>query len=140
MPPRRPAAAPPPVARCRFAAAVIGAAALAAAGCGCGKEHGDPVLWLDGTTVGNQYESSPLAGPWLYFPGGRRYRLVHALGRVPTEVTAYLSFEQDDPANFTTSAGNSALFEQVTDEYVDVHNDGCPDFFVRVVASVPAEE
>jgi len=136
----RPTAAPPPVARRLVAAAAIVAASVATTGCGCGKEHGDPILWLDGTTVGNQYESSPMAGPWLDFPGGRRYRLVHSLGRVPTEVTAYLSFEPDDLANFTTSAGNSALFEQVTDEYVDVHNDGCPDFFVRVVASVPVEE
>jgi len=135
---RRAAAAPPPAAR-RLAAGFGAAAALACAGCGCGKEYGDPVVWLDGNTVGNQYESSPMAGPWLDFPGGRRYRLVHDLGRVPTEVTAYLSFEANDPANFTTSAGNSALFEQVTDGYVDVHNDGCPDFYLRVVASVPVE-
>jgi hypothetical protein len=65
-------------------------------------------------------------------------RLVHSLGRVPTEVTAYLSFEADSPANFTTSSGNSALFEQVTDSYIDVHNDACPDFYLRVVASVPS--
>lgn len=138
MPSRRPTAPPPPASR-RLAAALGAAAALACAGCGCGKEHGEPVVWLDGNTVGNQYESSPMAGPWLEFPGGRTYRLVHALGRVPTEVTAYLSFEPNNPANFTTSAGNSALFKSVNDAYVDVYNDGCPDFYLRVIASVPVE-
>jgi hypothetical protein len=114
--------------------------AFATTGCGCVREHGDPIPYADGATVGNEYASSPIAGPWLPFPGGRRYRLLHDLGRAPTEVTAYLSFDAEGRGNFSTATGNSALFTQVTDSYVAVYNDSCADFFLRVVASVPAGE
>ncbi|MBN2196636.1 MAG: hypothetical protein JW751_27740 [Polyangiaceae bacterium] len=111
---------------------------LGLAGCDCDKERGDRIVWLDGTTSGNVYESSPIHGPWLDFPGGRRYRLVHDLGRTPTDLQAFLSSDEDGD-ELTPSVGNTTLFEGVTDAYVDIHNDSCPDFYLRVVATVPAE-
>lgn len=105
-------------------------------GCDCNKESGEPIVWLDGLTDGTQYQSTALDERWLAFPGGRRYRLVHGLGRIPHEVHAYLAFD-DTPQDFSAATGNSALFEEVTAEYLDIHNDACPDYYVRVVASGP---
>jgi NAD(P) transhydrogenase subunit alpha len=104
-------------------------------GCGCGKENDRTVVYTDGLVVGTEYQSSPVEGPWLHFPGGRRYQLFHRLGVEPTRYEAYLGFEEHDPSEFTIGTGNSARFREVNDEYLVVENDTCAGFYLRVVAS-----
>lgn len=108
-------------------------------GCGCGKEYDRVVVFADGLVVGGEYQSSPVEGPWLHFPGGRRYRLIHHLGAQPTRYEAYLGFEENDPAEFTIGTGNSARFREVNEEYLVVENDTCAGFYLRVVASAPSD-
>lgn len=83
------------------------------------------------------YESAPVNGPYLDFPGGRTYRFVHRLGGVPTP-TAYFSFDEyPSSAGFVEASGNQATFTAVTAEYIDVRNDTCSDVRIRVVADNP---
>jgi len=107
------------------------------AGCGCGRESGRTIVYADGTAVDGEYQSSPVEGPWLHFPGGRRYQLVHHLGATPSRYEAYLGFEEW-PADSTTGSGNGARFHEINDEYLVVENDTCASFYLRVVASVSA--
>jgi hypothetical protein len=93
---------------------------VALGGCGCGKEYDRTFVYADGLVVGNEYQSSTLEGPWLHFPGGRRYRLIHHLGARPTQYVAYLAFSETgvEPGEFSTGSGNSARFLEVTDEHL----------------------
>ena len=96
-------------------------------------------MWYaDGTVEGLEYQSSPIEGRWLHFPGGRRYQLVHHLPARPTQLAAFLSFDEDPPRDdFTLGTGSIAVFEEVTDETITIHNDTCAAYYLRVVASVP---
>ena len=110
------------------------------ASCGppCETANDDPVRVTEGTVdaSGTVYESSTWAGPYLHFPGGRRYQLEHHLGRAPTMVTTYLSFDQEPMpgGNASESAGNQAVIERVDDEIIQVRNDTCAEFWLRVTA------
>jgi len=109
--------------------------------CDCGREDDDPVYWAGGTTHGYTYESTGLHDTWLHFPGGRRYRLLHELRATPISVSVYLAFVQhplpeDAGGNISAATGNVALIEAVTDEYIQVRNDSCSNYYVRVVAEV----
>ena len=119
--------------------AVMGLGAWGLIGCDCGREGGDPVEYAGGTTVGNRYESSELYGTWLHYPAGRRYRLHHSLPQPPDEILIYLGFEEhplrpDAGGNISPSAGNAALIEAVEDDVIQIRNDTCSDYHVRVVA------
>ena len=120
-------------------AALAALALLCQPGCDCGREGIDPVYYAGGITSGNRYESSSLYGTWLHFPGGRRYRLLHELPSAPTDVSVYIAFREDPlPGNVSRATGNVALIEAATDEYVQVRNDTCSEYYVRVVAEVGA--
>jgi len=97
----------------------------------------DPVVYTSGTTRGAVYESAPPDGPFLYFPAGRTYRLVHGLGVVPTGYQSYLAFD-DQPGSFVESAGNQMTFDEWTATHVDVRNDTCSDVYVRVLLWAPS--
>lgn len=118
--------------------------ALGVGGCGCGKEEGVPIVFEGGTVEGNEYQSSPVTGPWLHFPGGRRYQLIHRLGRAPTRFEAFWAFNEYPQArereSLTLATGNAAVFEEVAERGLTIHNDTCTEFFVRVVASVPVQD
>jgi hypothetical protein len=121
---------------------VIGLLALLsgiAAGCGidCETADSDPVRFEGGLTRGSLYETSGWEGPFLHFPPGRRFQLMHRLGTVPAEVKTYLAFSSRGPAdgsNATESAGNQVVIEVVNDELIQVRNDTCADFHLRLVA------
>jgi hypothetical protein len=111
-------------------------------GCPCGRED-STVAYQGGTADAGTYQSSSWQGPWLHFPGGRRYLLAHHLGRTPATVTTYLSFKEypgaggnpdDKPGNASQAAGNEALIEQVDAVNIRVRNDTCSDFYLLVVA------
>lgn len=88
------------------------------------------------------YESAPVEGPYLVFPGGRTYRFLHGLGSAPRSYSAFFAFDEypysaDSPSGTVVGAGSQATFEAVTDTYVDVRNDTCSEVRIRIVASHP---
>jgi hypothetical protein len=116
--------------------------ALLLTGCPCGRED-STVLYRGGTADAGTYESSSWPGPWLHFPGGRTYLLVHHLGQTPASVSVYLSFKEspgpgnnpDEPGNASQAAGNETVIERVDANNIQVKNDTCSEFFLRVVAT-----
>lgn len=116
------------------------ASSFAPAACSppCETSESDPVRVTGGTAdpSGTVYQSSAWEGPYLHFPGGRRYQLEHHLGRTPTIVTTYLSFDENPipGSNVAESAGNQAVIEAVDDEIIQIRNDTCAEFWLRVTA------
>ncbi len=115
---------------------------LVAPGCGsnCDQSDEDPVTYTEGTADAtlSVYETSPWYGRWLHFPAGRRYQLVHHLGRAPYQYETFLSFHETqstDSFNAAESAGNQAVVEDVNDEYIQLHNDTCAEFYLRLTAT-----
>ncbi len=116
-------------------------------GCGAGCDRtpgGPPVQWSGGTTdkVHQTYESAPISGPYLDFPGGRTYRFFHGLAGVPQNVIPYFSFDAyptppDNPGGLVIGAGNQATIEAVNTTYIDIRNDTCSDVRLRIYADAP---
>lgn len=109
-----------------------------ASACGCGKEHGPAVVFTQAVTDWGEptdgvYHSSPAGRPWLFFPGGRKYRLAHGLGRAPETVDGYFG-DQEHPTEWTPASGDAFLVLDATEAYLDVWNDTCAEFYLRVVA------
>jgi len=121
------------------------AIAVMCSGCmgdACNRNSDDPPVPFHGglTSSSNQdYITSLPEEPYLDFPSGRRYRLFHDLAGVPTLIVPYVSFSPTpvlDDSGFTISPGNQTVIHRITDEYIDVENDTCTHFYLRVVASV----
>lgn len=121
-------------------------AAWALVGCDCGSEEDNPPVVYVAKDAVHQgvYESSPVLGKWLYFPGGRRYRLYHGLGVVPKIYQADLAFSEyssspeatpDGGISSASAAGNSVSWEEINDRYIQVGNHTCAWFYLRVVAT-----
>ena len=128
---------------------LLGLALLAvslASGCGNECKTDDPdvdVRYDGGTLAGGVYQTSGWEGPFLHFPPGRRFVLLHGLGSTPADVQIYLSFssqglDPDAGRNLAPSAGNQAVIEAVTANEIQVRNDSCSEFYLRVVATAPS--
>jgi hypothetical protein len=107
----------------------------------CGRNSDDPPTeFSDGLTSNSAtlYMTSEADAPYLDFPSGMRYRLLHELLNTPSLIVPYVSFSAtplSDGSGFTISPGNQTVINAVTDDYIEVENDTCTDFFLRVVAS-----
>ena len=87
------------------------------------------------------WASNPWQGEWLPFPRQQYYIFdIQALaGRTPEQITPYLS-GQHDPANggnFTIGSGNLAILQNIGPNRIDIRNDSCSDYFLRLVLTVP---
>ena len=103
----------------------------------CNTAESDPVRHSGGSVSdGTTYATSPWEGPYLHFPPGRRFQLEHHLGVAPPVVLTYLAFDERPlpGGNTSESAGNQAVIELVDDEIIQVRNDTCAEFWLRVVA------
>ncbi|MBX3218874.1 MAG: hypothetical protein KF795_00050 [Labilithrix sp.] len=127
--------------------ASISAAALIAPGCyGRNCEGGTEVFGVDageGRMIDeNRWESGPMDGTWLWFPRQRYYIFdVRAFGgRVPFNPTAFLS-ASSNPAtnggNMTSGSGNLTLFRSMSANRIDIQNDSCSDYYLRLVVDLP---
>lgn len=127
----------------------------------CDREGGERLVYRGGNTSegGEFYESNALDEPFLYFPSGRRYELVHGLRTRPADFRAYLAFREcplsesvrnpggapsctpidarSGGSGFAEGSGNEAIFEVRDDETLIVRNDTCAEFYLRVVATTP---
>jgi hypothetical protein len=138
---------------------VVSALATACLGEECDRHRGDPLEFRGGNTLGDDqyYETGSLDQPFLHFPAGRSYALVHGLHQAPSEFHAYLAFAEcplskserrpgapprcapidaeSGGGGFSEGAGNEAIFEVRDDRVIVVRNDTCAEFYLRVVAS-----
>lgn len=110
----------------------------------------EPICFSGGDTVDGVYMTSGWDGPLLYFPGGEFYQLRHGLGAIPQVVIPYVAFNgegitteagqggdaegEERPGALAPATGNQAEIKRVTDEYVEVMNGSCVDYWLRVVA------
>jgi hypothetical protein len=133
----------------RFATVALVVMSLTACTESCPRESEDtPKRHTNGTTSADRtfYQTNDWKAPFVDFPAGRRIALVHGLRDVPIELRSYLAFDEHPfPKNgngfVAESAGNQVLIEDVNDEYVQVRNDTCEHFFLRLVAStVPGDD
>ncbi|MDF2691882.1 MAG: hypothetical protein K0S65_265 [Labilithrix sp.] len=124
----------------------ISAAALIAPGCygrNCegGVENFGAEPGQGGMIDENTWESSPMDGTWLWFPRQRVYffDIPPLGGRVPKLVVPYVAASpqpQINGGNFTVGAGNIALLSGVRANHVDIRNDTCSDYYLRLVLLV----
>ncbi len=117
-------------------------------GCGSDCEKTNPeneVRYKGGSVTAGctEYETSGWAGPLLHFPPGRRFVIEHRLGRVPVSLDTYLSFSErglSDANNVSESAGNQLVIETVDATVVQVRNDSCAEFYLRLVAHASSDD
>jgi hypothetical protein len=69
---------------------------------------------------------------WLEFRGCSKYEIEHPLGRVPTLVVGYTSFEQDGSFS-TLGSGNSFVIEESSASTVTIRNAQNQVFYLRLV-------
>ncbi len=116
-------------------------------GCGsCERTGYDAIDFSEGSVVGDVYQTSPPDGLWLHFPAGRRFRFQHGLGVVP-EVSAYVAMNErpmpsgarppESVGNVSEAAGNEVIIERQDANVVQVRNDTCAEYYLRVVARRP---
>ena len=100
----------------------------------CAQISDAAVRYTDGHTSqnGRYYQSSTVDEPFLRYPAARVFQMDHGLASAPSGWNVYLSFAANGKPQ-TEAAGNSASVV-VTDEFIQVKNDTCADFFVRVEA------
>ena len=102
----------------------------------------EPLNYCGGEITGDTYRSASWNGELLAFPGGQFYRIHHRLGVIPSGIQLYLSFNAggvtpgsngDYVGSIAQAAGNQAEIKRVTEEYVDIVNGSCIDYFLLAV-------
>lgn len=97
-------------------------------------------------TDADTWESSPLYGEWMEFPGQRNLGLRPDFGgRVPDWYVAYISVARSPQSlepdatrqGFSVAAGNAAIFNWVGPNSIDVFNGTCANYYIRVVVHAP---
>jgi hypothetical protein len=85
------------------------------------------------------YETSGPDEAHLNYSAGAQYRIYHQLGGRPMSVELWVSFSATgiDGGNEAPPAGNMTEVNAVNDEYIQVRNNTCADYYLRVVASRP---
>jgi hypothetical protein len=85
----------------------------------------------------DMWESNPQDGTWLWFPRERTYvfDIRPLAGRTPQLVQPYLSAvaEPSKTGNFTPGGGNVTLLSFARPNGINVTNDTCSDYFLRLV-------
>jgi uncharacterized membrane protein YgcG len=107
-----------------------------------------PICYSGGEVVDGVYTTSGWDGELLYLPGGEFYQLRHGLGAIPQVVIPYVAFNgngitttegdggagEERPGSLAPATGNQVEIKRVTDEYIEVLNGSCVDYYLRVVA------
>jgi hypothetical protein len=112
---------------------------------GCYGKNCDGVVTTFGQKPGEgkmldtqTWESNPTNTPWLPFPRQQYYifEMRSLGGRTPMFVLPFIS-GQSDGASFTLGGGNLTVVSNQSANRVDVKNDSCSDYFIRLVAVAP---
>lgn len=124
-----------------FVATVLFVLGSSSAGCGpsCPPTErvvDEGVRWSEGAT--RYYQSSGPDGPFLPFEGGTLLRIRHGLGIAPEFVQLTLAFNARPQApgggGYSYAAGNQALVTRQDAEEIDIRNDSCASYYIRVYA------
>ena len=107
--------------------------------CGAAEDRLVPMSELpcSMTSAEGVWESHPLPPIaseecfWVEFRGCSRYEFEHPLGRIPTQVLGYTSFEQDGRFS-TLGSGNSFVIQEASDSTVTVRNAQNQFFYLRL--------
>ena len=88
------------------------------------------------------YASDLWSGPYHHFPPKKRYRFYHGLNAVPRNVETWVGFVkrplgEEGKGNVAEASGNIVIIQDVTPDYIQVRNDTCETFYLRVYASDP---
>lgn len=100
----------------------------------------------EGIRHGNTYLSGPVGGPYQYFPPLRTISFEHGLKGTPYAVQFWVTFSPK--GTLAPAAGNMAELRgpdnddesALNERRIAVHNDTCSDFYLWVVAQLPAVE
>lgn len=89
------------------------------------------------TTVDGSWQSAPFfssATPteWISYPGSATLEIHHGLGRVPSLINVYLSFDENG-TGAGLAAGDLAHIIEVNATTIELSNDTEQDYFARVV-------
>ncbi len=84
-----------------------------------------------------QWQSNPIDGPWLDFPGQRTYTVYFpqpfaSPPEISIEIAADLS---DAQSNFVVGPGNLAQLSAPTRQSITILNPSCAEYGLRVVAT-----
>lgn len=131
-----------------FALVLLAFPGLLACGSSCPRESEDTSKRFSGGTTSpdrEHYETNAWDEPFVDFPAGRRWALVHGLRTTPIELKSYVAFKEkplpEGKKGFVAeSAGNQVLIEGVDEETIRVRNDTCEHFWLRLVASSVPEQ
>jgi len=94
------------------------------------------------------YESTPVHGEWLYFPGNRRFLLEHNLHTTNYNTFMYVAFSShplpgdaavDTAGNAAVASGDVAIVEQVNEDSIQLRNDTCSEQYLYVKLTVPVD-
>jgi hypothetical protein len=130
----------------RAAAPALVALLVVLLGAGCGDPCGDPEdrlvplseLPCNATTAEGAWESHPLPPiddsqcHWLQFRGCSEYEIAHPLGRTPSLVLGYISFDADGSFS-TVGSGNSFVIEEANEQTIKLRNTQNQVFFLRLL-------
>lgn len=120
----------------------FGAASPLAACSTCNRGGQEPIAYSQGLQGTSSYATSSPGGVWLHFPPGRRFRFAHGLGTDRLAVHAWLavserplpeSASEEEVGNYAEAAGNTVVVERTDAEVVQVRNDTCAEYYLRVV-------
>ena len=116
-------------------------ALLLSAVCGCSStsscnRDAELVKYQGGAVTGNSYASSPWNDGYVYYPPARTIRFYHQLNTEPSNIEIALAFDSSG-FGLAPAAGNQAIIKHVDAEYIDVKNDTCSDFYIRLIAERP---
>jgi hypothetical protein len=130
---------------CLFFVLTLGASTSACGtpGCDISDEGNPPSVYDGGITRNGYYATSTSHGGLLYFPGGKRYDIVHHLGFEPMSLQLFWSFKEagigiyeqtNDTGTLAPAAGNSAEIQLKNDQFIRVKNDSCVEYWLLLTA------
>jgi hypothetical protein len=129
----------------KFAALAISVLLLGNLGCSTScsdtDESAPQHIDEDSSAARTSYESAPWSGEYLLFKPQKRYRFFHGLGGVPALIQAWVGFHPRplvDGNNVAEGVGNIVIVQCVNDRFLQVRNDTCETFYLRVYAGDPA--
>lgn len=143
------------------AVALLGnlAVATACAGPTCDTDSGEPTRYSTGWNNADEtfYMTGAVDEPFLHFPSGRTYLLEHGLSSTPQSYGAWQAFnacpfssekrvdgeppqchpieDTGDTSGAAFPAGNQLILDRITTEFIEVRNDTCSEFYLRIWAS-----
>ncbi len=99
-------------------------------------KDGQLVTSSDGTVV---FQTSAPDGQHLNFSAGTQYRVYHRLEGRPLLVQPWVSFSSTGTkgGNEAVPAGNMTEILDVNDQFIQIRNNSCGDYWLRLVATHP---